>query len=236
MIFYKLQATQNDFIIVLDDNLKDINIKDLCNRNKYIGADGFILIDSNNNVYFYNSDGTKANMCGNGLRCVSKLLFYLNNNKTNKVYVNNNEITLIQEDINYASISMPDPIMINYKEGYFVYLLNYHYIIIVDNIDNFTFNESHFKILDDKKCNLHAIQIINKGKIKIKTFEYGANYTLSCGSGSLASFFVLYMLNKVNDEIEVITQGGTLKCSYNNKMYYLKGPVYLVYKGELYGL
>ena len=232
MIFYKLQATLNDFIIVINDNFND-NIKDLCNRNKFIGADGLIFVDNDNNVFFYNSDGSKANMCGNGLRCVSKLLSYLNKKNENIVYVNNNEIVLKQLSENYASVSLPEPMMINYKNGYFVYLLNNHYIIITDNIDNFTFNKTHFNISKEKKCNLHAIEIINKSKIKIKTYEYGANYTLSCGSGSMAAFFALYMLNKVNNIVDVITEGGVLTCMYVNNKYVLQGPVFLVYKGEL---
>ena len=73
MTFYKLQATGNDFIFFIDIDEK-VDVKQLCDRRKGIGADGVIIIDSLYNVTIYNADGSLANMCGNGLRCACKLI------------------------------------------------------------------------------------------------------------------------------------------------------------------
>ena len=79
MEFYKLEANGNDFIITILDKPTYYNISLLCNRNKGIGSDGYINIDNKFNVSIFNSDGSKANMCGNGLRCLVKLLNHLTN-------------------------------------------------------------------------------------------------------------------------------------------------------------
>ena len=79
MTFYKYQGTGNDFIIVDNRDLSiDKNdtkrIAELCHRRFGIGADGFILLENDENsdfkMVYYNSDGNQSTMCGNGGRCI----------------------------------------------------------------------------------------------------------------------------------------------------------------------
>ena len=84
IIFEKYQGNGNDFIIIdardneifNNFNLKEfIDIKSLCDRQYGIGGDGVIIIkepDLNNfaKMIIYNSDGSEAQMCGNGIRCL----------------------------------------------------------------------------------------------------------------------------------------------------------------------
>jgi len=92
IIFEKYQGNGNDFILIdsRDNNIfnkfqsdKTFEIKKLCDRQFGIGADGVIFImepDGNNyaKMIIYNSDGSEAQMCGNGIRC---LIQYLHNSK-----------------------------------------------------------------------------------------------------------------------------------------------------------
>ncbi len=87
--FYKYQGLGNDFLILDPRNddipksllLGDINsIRYLCDRHKGVGADGIILSMNPNGsedaqMRIYNSDGTEAEMCGNGIRCLVKFLY-----------------------------------------------------------------------------------------------------------------------------------------------------------------
>ncbi|QNO14520.1 diaminopimelate epimerase [Alkalicella caledoniensis] len=83
MEFTKMQGLGNDFI--LTENLMKLkrdwpNIaKKLCHRNLGIGADGLILVEPSNiaeyKMTIYNSDGSLAKMCGNGIRCFGKYLY-----------------------------------------------------------------------------------------------------------------------------------------------------------------
>jgi len=84
--FVKMEGLGNDFIL-LDDREGDIQrhesypvlAKKLCSRHFGIGADGIILIlgshDHDIKYRIYNSDGSQAQMCGNGMRCFAKLLY-----------------------------------------------------------------------------------------------------------------------------------------------------------------
>lgn len=236
MIFYKLQATGNDFIILLNEKIAQENVSKLCNTHTGIGADGLISIDKNNNIEIYNNDGSFANMCGNGLRCVSKLLSTINNQDKNTVFIKNTPYDLLQINETLAKISMPNPMMLEYENGYYVTLANNHYVILTNSIDKFIFNNSLYEISNKRKCNIHIVEIVNKNEIKMKSYEYGVGFTNSCGSGSLAAFFCLYMLDKVNNHIKVSQPGGNVFCSYENNKYYICGEVKLIYKGELYGI
>ena len=90
IIFEKYHGIVNDFIIIdsRNNNIfkkflsdKNIDIKKLCHRQFGIGGDGVIFIlepDGNNfaKMIIFNSDGSEAQMCGNGIRC---LVQYLHN-------------------------------------------------------------------------------------------------------------------------------------------------------------
>ena len=85
MEFTKVNALGNDFILL--DHTQDITkesyslkpqiVRTLCERSYGIGADGILLVQRRTNGYqmvIYNADGTRAEMCGNGLRCVALYL------------------------------------------------------------------------------------------------------------------------------------------------------------------
>ena len=77
--FYKYHGCGNDFIIVKEEDIKDVDLTDfiisICNRYTGIGADG-LMIDMNDKIEmkFYNQDGRSGTMCGNGLRSFAAYL------------------------------------------------------------------------------------------------------------------------------------------------------------------
>ena len=90
--FSKLNGQGNDFVLI--DSLKDElvftkeEIKKICSRHFGIGADGVIIVrhSSKANLFmdYFNSDGTIAEMCGNGIRCMAKFAYdnkLINENK-----------------------------------------------------------------------------------------------------------------------------------------------------------
>ena len=97
IVFEKFQGNGNDFILIdsRKNNLykdcilnKIIDIKDICNRQFGIGADGVIFIEESKDdnyakMIIFNSDGSEAQMCGNGIRCLVEYL-HINDSKKNK--------------------------------------------------------------------------------------------------------------------------------------------------------
>lgn len=110
MRFYKYHGLGNDFILV--DNregfLKDAGLmtEKMCNRYFGIGADGLILAEKSScadiRMIIYNSDGSRAEMCGNGLRCFTKFVY-------EKLQVKNNPM-VVETDagVLYAGIILKD--------------------------------------------------------------------------------------------------------------------------------
>lgn len=83
MEFTKMHGLGNDFIVInnlqnYDFDWPTIAIK-LCDRNRGIGADGIMLVNKGEKADYkmvlYNSDGSLAKMCGNGIRCFAKYLY-----------------------------------------------------------------------------------------------------------------------------------------------------------------
>ncbi|MFH1856684.1 MAG: diaminopimelate epimerase [Candidatus Omnitrophota bacterium] len=79
--FVKAEGTGNDFVIIDARDLPvvtDLNsaAKKICNRKKSIGADGLLIYDKSSTCDFkmriFNSDGSEAEMCGNGIRCIAQ--------------------------------------------------------------------------------------------------------------------------------------------------------------------
>ena len=83
MIFYKVHGLGNDFILIDDREERDTDwsalAKDLCRRRASVGADGILLVQHSKTcdvrMRIFNSDGSEAEMCGNGIRCFSKYVF-----------------------------------------------------------------------------------------------------------------------------------------------------------------
>ena len=82
--FEKLNGAGNDFVMIGDFfdqiHLTDEQVQWICDRHFGVGADGVIVVkpsphpEAAGYMDYYNSDGTKAEMCGNGIRCFSKFL------------------------------------------------------------------------------------------------------------------------------------------------------------------
>ncbi|WP_072723976.1 diaminopimelate epimerase [Tepidibacter thalassicus] len=83
MEFWKMHGAGNDFIVVDGEKycIQDYSdfAKKVCHRHFGIGADGLLIVKKSDKVdckmIYYNSDGSRAKMCGNGLRCFCKFVY-----------------------------------------------------------------------------------------------------------------------------------------------------------------
>ena len=176
--FEKYQGLGNDFIIVSERELIDKGIPDynefaelVCDRHFGIGADGLLILKYVANMpfmFYYNSDGSQAPMCGNGIRCFAH---YIKNNKieekdtfTVKVVPGDLTIETHQEEDGefWAKVNMGKPIfnvnkiinsnkeelikekiVVNNQEVEISYIFmgTDHAVIFVDNLSNMNIPE-----------------------------------------------------------------------------------------------
>lgn len=253
--FYKYHGAGNDFIMI--DNLKgDIHfsplyIKSLCDRHFGIGADGLILLESSDRancfMNYYNSDGTEAEMCGNGARCTAT--FYISQTKSNLKELNIDtragikNIKINTDDTYSVNMGIPVFNRIDFPSGNLklegfdfncVSMGNPHAVTIVDNLDKIEIknigpmieHDSHFP----NKINVEFVEKIDDLNYKVKVWERGCGETLACGTGACAVYAVL----KPKGEITLEFPGGKLFISENlNKEIILRGPAIFVFEGKI---
>ncbi len=255
--FYKYHGAGNDFIIInagkLKNELTSMQISDMCSRRTGIGADGILLLEkvNDNSSYnltmkYYNSDGTLANMCGNGLRCAAafanKIL------KTEKqLKIKTDAGILSGEIIDKNNVKIEIPILKHPSktviEGKTIYYCNTgvpHAIIIKNEIKNINVNEEgnfyrNHSFFQPCGTNVNFISKIDKFTYAIRTYERGVEEeTLACGTGISASALTLnYSLNIPFPIIFKTKNQDTLKVESNIKdnSLSLTGPVKQVFKG-----
>lgn len=174
--FVKMEGLGNDYVYIDctrfdDDRISEISkmAKKISDRHFGIGADGIILICKSNVADFkmrmFNSDGSEAEMCGNGVRCVAKFVF--DNGLTDKKQVNIETLAGIKKidlfiengKVVLATVNMGRPIFepkeipvisnenpvknlkLRAEDREFVFTAvsmgNPHAVTVIDNVDNF---------------------------------------------------------------------------------------------------
>lgn len=113
IFFTKMTGAGNDFIFIdrkknPDVDLKDENIRKLCNRRFGIGADGLIIIDDaagyDFRMSYFNSDGLAGSLCANGARCSIRFAHFSKRLK-------NNYASFVVDDIEYSGEVIDDQII-----------------------------------------------------------------------------------------------------------------------------
>lgn len=241
MILEKYHGLGNDFLITQDVNIignKKLIIK-LCNRYTGIGADGLIVVKQNPlEMVFYNQDGTRGEMCGNGIRCFSYYCYLHNIVNGNQFDVHTldgfKQINIINTSpfISCVLMNKCDYKITNLNiefnnKNYLVYAINFgvpHAVIyteeITEEFGKYISNHSFF----ENKTNVNFVKIIDNETIKIKTYERGVGFTKACGTGSCASFVVSKYLGYVLNKAKVVQEEGSLDVYENNHNIYMQGP------------
>ena len=263
IIFYKMSGSGNDFIII-DNRNSVVDEKDLpdfvarvCRRKMSVGADGLILVEESESVdfkwRFFNSDGSTAEMCGNGARCAARFA-YLNGISGTKVSFETKAgiVSAIVEN-DQVKIKMPDPI--DLKTDYNLELGNGsmqvgsvntgvpHVVVLVSDIDDVEVVKTGREIrFHDSYApagtNVNFICAGNDNTISIRTYERGVeDETLACGTGSVAAAIVMHCKSKRKSPVKVITRGGGYLYIYfkedDGRFYdvFLEGDARVIYKG-----
>jgi len=250
---FKMDGLGNDFVII-DQREKNISLSNdqiikICNR-EFIGCDQLIFIKKDNNsdaeLEFYNSDGSKSDACGNGTRCVAHLLSKENSKKEinltvaskilkSNIFENNlvetsigspkmnwNEIPLSKNsDTKNLKIKLIDSENKEFIGGIAVNVGNPHIIFFIENIDKFNLEKIGPEIenheLFPEKCNVTLAKKISPNLIKIKVWERGAGLTKACGTAACATAVAANLENLANSKTEIEFSMGKLLISIDEK-------------------
>lgn len=271
MNFVKMQGLGNDFIIVdFQENINYSSLsKKMCDRHFGIGADGLIVTnptkmqtkESDCSWYIYNSDGTQAQMCGNGMRCFAKYIFDRGLAKNRKIKVNTLRGLIESKILSNGKIrvNMGSPILDSNKIPFLGNNI-FDFTITIDNnvfiANAISMGNPHCVIFDNsntkesaeifgeriennelfpQKTNVEFVKIISRKKIELDVWERGCGITLACGTGSCAAVAVGILNDLLDKKVEVKLKGGTLIIEWDgNKDHpiYMTGEADYVFCGQ----
>ena len=237
MKFYKYCASGNDFVIFNANEKSDKAqlAKTLCDRYSGIGADGMIAILKHNEFdfewEFYNCDGSKASMCGNGARAAAHFAHHFNKISNDvkfltqagiiKASVENDLVKLCFGKIKYTkeSFKFDNKIWQECDSGV------PHLVTFCDDLNEFDLDLCK-KLRQKYNANINYAKI-SEDKLEVRTFERGVEgETLACGTGMAACFYLANLNKKISNKIKVFPKSKEeLIFNIENDEIYFQGKV-----------
>lgn len=263
MKFVKIHGLGNDYLyfdctkkIMENPSLLATLLSD---RHFGVGADGIILLLKSDIADFkmriFNADGSEAEMCGNGIRGLSKYIYEYGFSKKKVLNIETNcgikevKNKIQDKEVISSSVDMGKVTNINLKqmieindEKYLVNVVslgNPHCIIFTDNVDKINLSDVGPLIerhsLFPNRTNVEFVEIIDKDNIKMRVWERGSGETLACGTGACASCVISYLNGYINSKCSVHLSNGILNVYYNDetKKVFLEGPSAKVFDGYI---
>ena len=270
MEFTKMHGLGNDYVYVnlIDqqiDNLPELS-KFVSDRHFGIGADGIITISSSDKADFfmqiYNADGSKGEMCGNGIRCVGKYVY--DNGLTNKTSISVDtlagikylDLNIIDNKVSSVIVDMGEAmchdgnivdkdkvthklnVLGNEFEVMDISMGNPHTVIFVPEITDDLVLGIGPKIEKNdfypNRTNVEFIKVIDSNTIEMRVWERGSGETMACGTGACASAVAYMLKNNIRGTVTVKLLGGDLVITWKEDNHVLmEGPATKVFDGVL---
>jgi len=232
--FVKMNGAGNDFILI--DNragqvaLTPDQVVRLCHRQRGVGADGLFLLVPNTSGkadwswVFYNSDGSTADMCGNGARCFARFVQQLTGATERTSFETGAGVIAATFQGERVTVNLTAPRDLRLQElvptaggKLIVHSLNTgvpHAVVFVPDADQAMVQQlgaeiryhDHFK---PKGTNVNFVQILGPNHIRVRTYERGVEgETLACGTGVTAAALVSARIQGFTSPVKVQVQGG----------------------------
>ncbi|MEQ8167379.1 MAG: diaminopimelate epimerase [Candidatus Eremiobacterota bacterium] len=259
MNFVKMHGLGNDFIIIDGKNFSHtcslFSLK-ACNRHMGIGADGVIFILPSDKgslkMRLFNSDGSEAEMCGNGIRCLAKYAFETAMVKEKKFAIETGAGLIVTEIIEEKGtiteilVDMGEPSFREISHVINIDKKTFHYTSVWTGVPHAVifdipedWEEKGRKIeinpLFPEKTNVDFVHVINKYEASVKVWERGAGKTLACGTGACAVMAAGVKNNLLCRKATINLPGGSLFIEWSKKdnHIYMTGPAEYIFTGKL---
>lgn len=277
----KMQGLGNDFVLLDYEEYEKTGLamdelaRKLCDRHFGVGADGMIIpncelradsladpLNANNSNtnnadigwYFYNSDGSTAQMCGNGMRCFAKYVYdkKLVNKKKFSVQTLAGIIKPELLDDGLVKVDMGAPILEDEKipfkgsrklkaldrefEIFPVSMGNPHCIIFVEE-NPLKFAETYGPAIEKheffpEKTNTEFVKVLSRNEVDMRVFERGCGITLACGTGACATVVAGVLNNLTEQKVKVNLLGGPVIIEWRGSEQNLQEHVFMTGRAD----
>ena len=254
--FVKAAACGNDFLLIeaaLMEGDKAEFTREICDRHRGVGADGVEWLSPANGtadleIHLINADGSKAEISGNGTRCVAA--HWVSGKNIDRVTIQTDAGIKVcsltrragQEfefETEMGQATVAEPVQLNLKNGSMrgipVSTGNPHFVIFVDEFPlgwqvQAAEIGAHPHFPDG--VNVEFVKVLSQESIEIRIYERGAGETQSSGTGSCAAAVAACAAERAHSPVEVRAPGGSQTVRWENGEITLRGPARLICHGE----
>ncbi len=264
MNFWKMNGNGNDFVVIHDKTgLNDETLASLarrvCRRRRSIGADGLLVASASQHNDFrmriFNADGSEAEMCGNGARCIARFAFEtglasgemtfetqagameasvegafvrldMGIVDTSPVWAGDLDLSARSVAADLWVIGVPHVVVYAEDSGKMKY----------DDIRGWGRALRHDKQLGAQGANVNFSWMLDDGSLRVVTYERGVeDLTDSCGTGSVAAALsALRRFDEIPNPVIVRNTGGINRVEVDKAgRVYLGGKTAVVVKGSI---
>ncbi len=263
--FTKMHGAGNDFVMIenLDGaiELTAAQVKALCDRRFGIGADGLILLNppadssTETTMVYYNADGGRVDMCGNGARCFTSFaiqngvgdgtgISFMTDAGPMTSEADNGAFTIRMTPVKDLTL---DQTLETPNTTYPYHFMNTgveHVVIFVDDVSKIDIVSEgrairYHEAFAPAGANANFAQIMPDGTITVRTYERGVEgETLACGTGVTAVAVAAALKGLAQEPVSVHVAGGdTLTVDFERngqsiENVTLKGPAINVFSGN----
>jgi diaminopimelate epimerase len=235
--FAKLSGTGNDFIIIdhRDSFIPEADQSEfarlVCRRRFSVGADGLILIENSDTAdfrwQFYNGDGSRAEMCGNGARCAARFAYEKEiappamKFETTAGEIDALILSTAGESVKIRltapedlRLNIPLPIGSMDQTLHFINTGVPHTVVLVNDagmvpVADWGREIRFHETFQPAGTNANFTQVLPGDTLMVRTYERGVEgETMACGTGAVASALIAVLLEQANPPVTVITSGG----------------------------
>lgn len=272
LTFHKMHGAGNDFVLLdLREQQLDLDperARALADRHTGIGCDQLLVLrdpDSEQHLVkfeVWNADGSRAEQCGNGVRCIGHYLCLQENAPVGQFSIEGPvaPIRLERTADGQFRVDMgapdfrPEAVPVHLEasgKGYelpldgesctigAVSVGNPHALLQVPDIEAAPVAELGPQISGHaafpRGCNAGFAEVVDRGHIRLRVFERGAGETRACGSGACAAAAILIRNGSLDTQVLVKQVGGDLIIEWTGEgqAIMMTGPAVHVYKGIL---
>jgi len=270
--FTKMQGLGNDFVLLdaraapLD--LTPAQLRALGDRRYGVGCDQILLIDAPTlpgatvRYRVFNADGSAAQHCGNGVRCVARYLALHDGLGLGslRVEIAGRDYELMLEPAGIVRVDMGEPNFtpaalplvvsapaarypVSFKGETYefgaVSMGNPHAVLAVVDVDAAPVAELGAQLQADamfpERVNVGFMQVVDASRIRLRVFERGAGETPACGTGACGAVAVGRLWGTLAEHVTVHLTGGDLRIDWPGPGHslWMSGPAVSVFEGNI---
>lgn len=260
--FVKASACGNDFLLIDAREIEGkvafsdmaLFTRRICDRHEGVGADGVEWMYPHGaadlEIRLINSDGSEAEISGNGTRCVAAYICAEQAKEKITILTGAGLKTCMLTGRNGSEyefeVEMGEPVVggelalspdVNAVRGIPVSMGNPHYVVFVTEFSpNWQNEASKIQCLAEFKhgVNVEFVVVDTPHDVSVRFFERGAGETRSSGTGSCASAVAAIALKKAESPVRVHAPGGSQIVRKEGHRVTLRGTARLVCRGEFF--